>query len=303
MVTKQDIIEGLRKLGLRDGDLVLVHSSLSSFGKVDGGAETVVDALLETVGPRGTLVVPTFSWTVMGGEPFEVERTPSEVGKITEEVRLRPEAVRSGHPTHSVAAIGPLAEALTEGHDKTHPMGRGSPLFKVLQANGKILQLGTNQMTNTMVHVAEEIAAAPYLEQWRVVNVKSRRGKIVRKRIRRPGCSAGFCIIDAALRKRGEMTETLIGNCRARLMTARAVVDAAIEELKLDPAALLCDRPDCERCAEARAMIIATDLERQDQEVIELAKDEERTLRIIERRLDIGEVKYFDAEENGSSPN
>ncbi|WP_347246334.1 AAC(3) family N-acetyltransferase, partial [Thermogutta sp.] len=137
MVTKQHIIDGLRELGLRAGDTVVVHSSLSSFGKVQGGAETVVEALLEVLGPEGTLAVPTFNF-----EPdvFDPDSTPSVVGQITEAVRKLPGAIRSKHPTHSVAAIGRLARVITEGHENVSPFGRGSALFKLLQANGKVLQ-------------------------------------------------------------------------------------------------------------------------------------------------------------------
>ncbi len=304
MVSKKDILEGLGEVGLLAGDTVIVHSSLSSFGKVEGGAETVVDALLEVLGPGGTLVVPTFSWSVWSGEkPFDPQETPSSVGKITEAVRKRPDALRSLHPTHSVAAIGRLAEVITQGHEKVHAVGRGSPFFKLLQANGKILQLGTDQASNSMIHLAEELAGAPYVDRSREVKVRNAPGKVVKQLIRAPGCGSGFVAIDSLLHGEEAITETLIGKCRARLMSARAVIDAATEALKFDSSALLCDRPNCERCAEARAIILATGMEQQDQEVVDLAKDEERTLRIIERKFDGGEVRYFETDENGSSPN
>jgi aminoglycoside 3-N-acetyltransferase len=300
MVTRDDIRERLRRLGLGAGNTVVVHSSLSSFGRVEGGAATVVDALLEVLGPDGTLIVPTFNF-----EPgvFDPRETPSIVGKITEEVRLRPNAVRSHHPTHSVAAIGRLAEAITEGHERVDAFGRGSALFKALQAGAKILQLGTNHTTNSMIHVAEEIFGVPYLDRQRQVGIVSARGKVVRKWVRRPGCSQGFDVIEDTLEAKNQIAETMIGNCRARLMTARAVVDAAIEALRCDPEALLCDRPDCGNCAEARAMIAALDSEKQDKEVIEMALDEERTIRLIEQRLGTSEIRYFEPEPGDRSPN
>ena len=303
MVSKKRIVEGLDELGLRAGDAVIVHSSLSSFGRVEGGAETVVDALLEVLTARGTLVVPTFSWSVYDGDPFDPQQTPSSVGKVTEAVRERPDAIRSLHPTHSVAAIGRLAEVITKGHEKVHATGRGSPFFKLLQANGKVLLLGTDQTSNSMIHLAEELAGVPYVGRSEEVGVRTARGKVVRKRIYGPGCSRGFATVDPVLREEGAIIEKLIGECRARLMNARAVVDAAVNALKFDASALLCERPNCVRCAEARAIILATEMDRQDQEVVDLAKDEERTLRIIERQLDGGEVRYFETEENGSSPN
>jgi len=300
MVTKEDIVAGLKELGLRSGDTVVVHSSLSSFGRVEGGADTVVDAILEVLGAEGTLVVPTFNF-----EPgvFDPKTTPSIVGKITEAVRLRPNAIRSLHPTHSVAAIGPLAEAITEGHENVDPFGRGSALFKVLQVHGKILQLGTTHTTNSMVHVAEEIVGVPYLDRQRLVGIRTAQGKVIRRWIRRPGCSQGFDVIEEPLRQRGQITETTIGKCRARLMSARAVVDVAVELLKSDPEALLCDRPDCGACAEARAMVTILDSERQDKEVIEMARDEEHTIRMIERQFEGVELNYFEPEPSDRSSN
>ena len=300
MITKQDIISGLKDLGLRAGDTVVAHSSLSSFGRVDGGAETVVDALIEVLGPQGTLAVPTFNF-----EPdiFDPEKTSSLTGKITEAVRKRPGAIRSRHPTHSITAIGRLAGVITEGHERVNAFARGSALFNVLQANGKVLQLGTSQTTCSMVHVAEEIVGVPFLDRQRNVGIKMPGGKVVRQWIRRPGCSQGFNVLDEPLRERGQLTEAMIGRCRARLMTARALVEAAVEMLEADPESLLCTRPDCGNCAEARAMIAALDSERKDKELTEFAEQEERTLRMIGKHLDDAEITYFEPDKHEHSPN
>lgn len=299
MVTKKQIKTGLVELGLRAGDLVVVHSSLSSFGEVDGGAEAVVDALLEVLGPHGTLAVPTFNF-----EPgiFDHATTPSIVGKITEEVRSRPDATRSKHPTHSVTAIGPLAEVITEAHEKANPFGRGSALYKALMAGGKILQLGVTHTSNSTIHVAEELAKVPYLERQRYVGIRLPDGSVIYKWIRRPGCSQGFNEVDELLYERDAINEVMIGSCKARLMTARAVVDAAVEMLKEDPEALLCMRPDCGICAESRAMIAATESEAQERRITELAEEEERIRRQAEKQL-LGDVSYFEPDESYHSPN
>lgn len=294
MVNKQDIIGGLRKLGLVSGDTVVVHSSLSCFGKVKDGAKAVVDALLEVIGSKGTLIVPTFNFNP---GVFDPEETPSIVGAITEELRKRPDALRSKHPTHSVAAIGALADVITEGHEKTDAFGRSSALFNALQVRAKILQLGTDQTSNSMIHVAEEIAKVPYLERSRQVKIKSPSGKIVQIWVRRPGCSRGFGAVEEVLQDQDAINETFIGDCTARLMSARDVVDAAVDLLKTDPEALLCNLPDCESCAEARAMIAATEADRQENEIKELAEEEERTRLNIEKRFDGGQVTYFDTDD------
>ncbi len=299
MVTKQDIVKGLRKVGLAAGDTVVVHSSLRSFGEVEGGADTVVDALLEVLTEKGTLLVPTFNF-----EPgiFDHATTPSIVGKITEVVRARPNAIRSNHPTHSVTGIGPLTETIIEDHEKVDPFARGSALWKAVQVGAKILQLGVTHTTNSTIHVAEEIAKVPYLERQRYVGIKQPNGKVIHKWIRRPGCSQGFNAIDELLSERNAIKEVMIGTCKARLMSARALVDAAVEMLKADPESLLCSRPDCAICAESRAMIAALESERQEREITKMAEEEESIRREAERQLS-GDVSYFEPEGNGFGQN
>lgn len=299
VVTREDIAQGLTLLGLQPGDVVVAHASLSSFGRVEGGADAVVSALLDVLGSAGTLVVPTFTRERAG---FDASNTPSACGAVTEAARTRPGAKRSLHPTHSVAAIGPLAESIVEGAEQAHPFGRGSALFRVLQARGKILQLGTTHTSNSIIHVAEELAGVGYLDRSVQVAIRTASGKTVRKWIRRPGCSLGFGAIEESMQAKGAISEVQIGRCRARLMAARAVVDAAVEALKSDPEALLCDRPECGLCAEARAALAALQVEAHEKEIIEMAEEDERTVRLIERQLN-GPVTYFDPDSYDHSPN
>src|SRR5262249_41553617 len=139
-----EIIAALRGLPLPNGAVVFIHSSMSKLGYVEGGAATVVAALDEViVGERdGTVAGPTFSMTglmadtLRAGEVFDVRRTPSGTGRITELVRQRPDARRSLHPTHSVAAIGPRALWLVGGHHlDTRAFGQYSPFARVLEAD------------------------------------------------------------------------------------------------------------------------------------------------------------------------
>lgn len=255
VVVGRDIEIGLRRLGLRTGDLVFVHSSLSSFGCVEGGAETVVEAILAVIGPGGTLGVPTFNYEPGCFDPVE---TPSVVGAITEAVRLRPDAVRSLHPTHSVAAIGKRAREFVAGHESVHYIGEGSPLHKLYLWDGKVLLLGVDHRTTSIIHLAEHLARVPYLNRNRQVMVRTEQG-IIRRGVRRGGCSRGFVKIEEDLAASGERagTSDCIGKCLARLIPARTIVDVAVEMLSRDPAALLCDDPQCSVCAESRAMIAA----------------------------------------------
>jgi len=109
--TEQRLRRDLEALGVRSGRVLLVHSSLSSLGVVSGGAATVIDALRALLGPEGTLVMPSHTWDRPGrGDfAFDIGKTPSCVGAISEKFRTMPGAIRSLHPTHSVVALGPKA--------------------------------------------------------------------------------------------------------------------------------------------------------------------------------------------------
>ncbi|HEY5563644.1 MAG TPA: AAC(3) family N-acetyltransferase [Clostridiaceae bacterium] len=120
-VTQSVLEEGLSHLGLKSGDSVLVHSLLSSFGFVDGGAITVIDSFLNVLKDEGLLIVPTLTGKITDcrDKPpiFDVKTTPCWTGKIPETFRMMKQAVRSLHPTHSVAAIGDRKYELTRLHE------------------------------------------------------------------------------------------------------------------------------------------------------------------------------------------
>jgi aminoglycoside 3-N-acetyltransferase len=149
---------------------VLIHSSMRKLGYVEGGATSLVSALCGViVGERkSTLAVPTFSMsglmadTLRAGETFDVRTTPSGTGRITELVRRRQDARRSVHPTHSVAAVGPRASWLVDGHHlDPHAFGRYSPFGRLLEADGFILGLGVDLGPVTFYHVLEDLGAFP----------------------------------------------------------------------------------------------------------------------------------------------
>ena len=120
-ITREDIRYSLQLMGIRPGDTLLVHSALSSIGYVEGGADSVVDAFLDAVGPDGTIVMSTLTgWF----SPFDAATSPSTVGHISEVFRRRPGVLRSLHPVHSVAAWGKHAAYITEGHENC-PTGCG----------------------------------------------------------------------------------------------------------------------------------------------------------------------------------
>ncbi len=175
-ITTERLETDLRNLGISAGDTVLVHSSLSALGWVCGGAPAVVDALQSVVTEDGTLVMPTHtaghsdpgSWqnppvpddwkeTIRKTmTPYRPEITPTRgMGAIPECFRNYPDVVRSRHPLYSFAAWGSDAEQVTGNHEYDDGLGESSPLARVYDRNGTVLQLGTTYETNTSLHLAE----------------------------------------------------------------------------------------------------------------------------------------------------
>lgn len=172
-VTRADVARAAREVGIVPGDTVFFHSSLSSMGTVIGGADAVIDGFLDAVGPEGTVAVPTLcNWKPeeqhLVFERWDPETTPSYVGRITETLRLRPEALRSDHATHSVAAIGARAAELTRDHGagglrpgpfSPTAFARESPWERLVQWNAAYCFIGVTFIVCTLVHYVEAVLA------------------------------------------------------------------------------------------------------------------------------------------------
>ena len=166
------LLRVFKDIGICEGDLVCVHSRFSSLGYVKGGPEAFIAALLDSVGPAGTIMMPTFSMSgsmlsyVESGEVFDVRNTPSKVGLVTETFRKIPGVIRSLHPTNSVAAKGPLSLELVKEHDKSNtPYGNHTPYGRLKSMKGKILMVNTH--VHSFLHHIQEAADFPnlYLEK------------------------------------------------------------------------------------------------------------------------------------------
>lgn len=161
----RQISEDLRRLGLREGDVVFTHSSMRALGPVDGGCEAVIRSMKETVSEEGTLLFPAFTFDVCTKPPYYFSYRESRccVGALPEFFRTQPDTIRSVHPSHSVSAWGKRAEELTRNHilDST-PVGPNSPLALLPKIGGKVLMLGCGMGPNTSMHGVEELAGAPY---------------------------------------------------------------------------------------------------------------------------------------------
>jgi aminoglycoside 3-N-acetyltransferase len=165
MVPKDQFIEQLKSIGIKPGMSLMVHSSLKKIGKVEGGANTIIDSLLEVLGPEGTLMMSTVSGNVNPGQTvFHPDYTQSTVGLLSNIFRKRDNVLRSLHPIHSITAYGPKAKFFTDGHFEANtPWSPDSPYGKIMRNDGFILFLGVNFECNTCLHALEIEARVPGL--------------------------------------------------------------------------------------------------------------------------------------------
>jgi aminoglycoside 3-N-acetyltransferase len=178
-ITRTEIVAGLRRIGVRDGAVLMVHTRMRALGWVAGGSGTVVSALLDALGPGGTLVAYA-SWqehvyhadewpeehrAAYLAEPPVFDPATAEAardhGRIPERVRTWPGARRSLHPEASVVAVGRLAAELTADHPQRDAYGPDSPFARLVEGGGDVLMLGAPLETLTLLHHAEAIATAP----------------------------------------------------------------------------------------------------------------------------------------------
>lgn len=251
IVIKQDILKALQSVGVRPGQTVMVHTSLSSLGFVCGGAQTVIEALLEAVGQEGTVMMPSQSWKnldpdsgVHGDVPkewrpiirenwpaYNKDITPTNtMGAVAEMFRKWPGALRSGHPARSVAAYGKYAEYLTENHDLSNIFGDGSPIGKLYELDGYVLLLGVGYNKNTSLHLADARAEYPGKRMVKESSAVLENGRRVWKTYETLYVDGeDFEEIGRAFEECHKVQKAGLGNGTAALMRQRELVDFAVE--------------------------------------------------------------------------
>jgi aminoglycoside 3-N-acetyltransferase len=162
-ITKEQLIQQLSDAGIKQDDVLVVHSSLASLGNIEGGAKTVIDVLKLVVGKGGTLVIPSYVGfsrlknAMASGEVVDLRTEPGCQGAIPEIFRLSDNVFRSSHPFSSCCAWGKQAEYITSGHEGDDRIcHKESPLGKVLELKGKVLALGVNMVPISLYHVVED---------------------------------------------------------------------------------------------------------------------------------------------------
>ncbi|NYE09006.1 aminoglycoside 3-N-acetyltransferase [Bacillus niacini] len=238
---KKLISKQLKELGVAKGDVIFVHSSLSSFGYVPGGERTIIESLYQAVGETGTLLFPSLSYEIVTPENpyFDVVRTPSNVGKIPEYFRKHIAVKRSLNPTHSVSGMGKLVKELLSDHslDET-PCGEHSPYRKLPERNGKILFLGCGIEPNTSMHAIEELVNPPYLfgnfYTYKVIDEHRRTHMLKCRRHDFNGWKQRYDRIEAILEEK-QLHSGKVLKANAHLIEAKPLWDRALNILKKDP--------------------------------------------------------------------
>jgi aminoglycoside 3-N-acetyltransferase len=261
LVTRSRLVRDLRKLGLRPGGVVMVHCRMSALGRVVGGAEVVVRALLDVLGPEGTLVAYT-GW--QDAPPDDLDALDEEArrayleehpaydprvalsrrdhGRIPEALRTWPGALHSGHPEAGVVAVGPLARAITAGHPYDDAYGAGTPYARLVDFGGRVVILGAPLDTATLVHHAEAVAEVsgkrrvgyryPVLEGgervWRhFSDIDTSEGALPYERVIGEGADYVGYIMRSAF-DAGAGRSGLVGEATAYLVGARELVAHAV---------------------------------------------------------------------------
>lgn len=250
IVLKQDILDALAKVGVTKGQAVMVHTSLSRLGFVCGGAQIMIEALLESVGEDGTIMMPAQSWKnldpasgVHWEEPeewwqvirdnwpaYHKDITPTNtMGAVAEMFRKWPGAVRSDHPARSVAAYGKYADYLTKDHDLSNIFGDGSPIGKLYELDGYVLLIGVGYDKNTSLHLADARAEYPGKHNCTEHSAVTENGKRVWKAYDTLFVDGeDFEQIGEAFEKEYRVSKVSLGNGTLTFMKQRDIVDFAV---------------------------------------------------------------------------
>lgn len=242
MLTKKQIVAAFKEAGLPKGAVMMVHSSYVALGGVEGGPQAVMDALREAVGPKGTLIFPAFG----------------KLGVLTDLAKETKGAIISSCPCGAVCAIGPKAGEITKDHWKAETAhGAGTPFAWMTEHGAYICLIGCDEDRNTFLHSIEAVNKLAYLRDVSAEITDGKGKKIVKTWKYFPGPHRDFIGLECLLRDANAITQFQLGNAQVRLMRADQIFAVLQEEFAVDPAAALCDNPECGDCVTQRAALYA----------------------------------------------
>jgi aminoglycoside N3'-acetyltransferase len=255
-VSRAEVADQLRELGVEDGGVLLVHTSFRATRPVERGPVGLIEALRDALGPSGTLVMP--SWSGDDDAPFDPLTTPAppSLGVVADTFWRLPGVLRSNH-CQAFAAAGPEAARVTSDPLPLPPHIPESPVGRVHDLDGQVLLLGVGHDADTTLHLAEVLAGVPYrvpsyctvLQDGRPVRVNYGEND---------HCCERFTFAGEWLRARGLQSEGRVGHAPALLARARDIVEVAREHLARDPLVFLHPHgAGCAECDAARSSTIA----------------------------------------------
>ena len=239
MVSKQDLMEQIRAMGIVPTDTVLIHTSMRAIGDVENGAHGVIDAFRDYL-TEGLLLVPTHTWANVSREHpvYDVRTTVPCIGALPRAAAFRRDGVRSLHPTHSMWGIGKhAAEYLRNEETAPTPGTPGYAWDRLAEVGAKILLIGVGNDKNTFIHAVEEVADIPdrlQKEPWEVT-ICDWEGKHYRHPYVTHFCSRSndvsrqFVNFEKPLLALDAQKFGKLGNAEVRIVDARACKEALLK--------------------------------------------------------------------------
>jgi aminoglycoside 3-N-acetyltransferase len=251
-ISKKEIKEDLKRIGLRKGDHVAVTLSLKSIGYVSGGPDAVIDALLEVIGSEGTLMMNTFTKWFPASEIredyiFDTSKTPPYTGLVPTVFAKREGVIRSKHPMMSVSATGKLSEYLTNEHDEKANFLL--PYEKLAKIDGRYLAIGIGNRLVAIRHEAQRRAGYfNLLPLFCGVKYKNADGKVKTFIGNQPPCTKNLSAVVPYIEHSAQMTRGKIGNAASILAPADKLLKSMTAILKEKPELTLCNDFFCLHC-------------------------------------------------------
>ncbi|MBN2742908.1 MAG: AAC(3) family N-acetyltransferase [Marinilabiliaceae bacterium] len=252
-VSRAQLIEQIRAMSIGRGDLLHVKVSSRSLGPVQGGIDALLDALIEVVGPEGTLVVDAFTYcfklpmTSHDKEFISDKNSDTYTGYFNQKFIQHPLSVRSRHPVHRFAAIGALAHLLMDGHTAQ------SPAYDVLEQmairGGKNLNIGKNIIGVATTHVAIEETSLVKRNPPKGVYYRDEDGAVQLFRVNwNGGCIKGAIKFVEEYEKKGFVKRGIIGHADAMLTDMQGTLAVDRDMIARDPSSFFCDDLTCKDC-------------------------------------------------------